>query len=125
MIIIMFIFYLINLEKYMLIKKKLKTVKIYKILIITFFINFTFSYNVYANPTQIVKNVICKESSIMKSYLENNQDEKLAWLGVAQNGSTITELYISKTTNTWTILETDTNGLSCATIGGKDSKLIE
>ena len=109
----------------MLIKKKLKTVKIYKILIITFFINFTFSYNVYANPTQIVKNVICKESSIMKSYLENNQDEKLAWLGVAQNGSTITELYISKTTNTWTILETDTNGLSCATIGGKDSKLIE
>ena len=109
----------------MLIKKKLKTVKIYKILIITFFINFTFSYNVYANPTQIVKNVICKESSIMKSYLENNQNEKLAWLGVAQNGSTITELYISKTTNTWTILETDTNGLSCATIGGKDSKLIE
>ena len=109
----------------MLIKKKLKTVKIYKMFIITFFINFTFSYNVYANPTQIVKNVICKESSIMKSYLENNQDEKLAWLGVAQNGSTITELYISKTTNTWTILETDTNGLSCATIGGKDSKLIE
>ena len=109
----------------MLIKKKLKTVKIYKMLVITFFINFTFSYNVYANPTQIVKNVICKESSIMKSYLENNQDEKLAWLGVAQNGSTITELYISKTTNTWTILETDTNGLSCATIGGKDSKLIE
>ena len=109
----------------MLIKKKLKTVKIYKMLIITFFINFTFSYNVYANPKQIVKNVICKESSIMKSYLENNQDEKLAWLGVAQNGSTITELYISKTTNTWTILETDTKGISCATIGGKDSRLIE
>ena len=109
----------------MLIKKKLKTVKIYKMFIITLFINFTFSYYVYANPTQIVKNVICKESSIMKSYLENNQNEKLAWLGVAQNGSTITELYISKATNTWTILETDTNGLSCATIGGKDSKLIE
>ena len=109
----------------MLIKDKLKRIKSYKILFLMLFTNFYFSYNVYANPKQIVKNVICKESSIMKSYLENNQDEKLAWLGVAQNGSTITELYISKTTNTWTILETDTNGLSCATIGGKDSKLIE
>ena len=109
----------------MLIKDKLKRIKSYKILFLMLFTNFYFSYNVYANPTQIVKNVICKESSIMKSYLENNQNEKLAWLGVAQNGSTITELYISKTTNTWTILETDTNGLSCATIGGKDSKLIE
>ena len=109
----------------MLIKDKLKRIKSYKILFLMLFTNFYFSYNVYANPTQIVKNVICKESSIMKSYLENNQDEKLAWLGVAQNGSTITELYISKTTNTWTILETDTKGISCATIGGKDSRLIE
>ena len=109
----------------MLIKEKLKRIKSYKILFLMFFTNFYFSYNVYANPTQIVKNVICKESSIMKSYLENSQNEKLAWLGVAQNGSTITELYISKTTNTWTILETDTKGISCATIGGKDSRLIE
>ena len=100
----------------------LKQTKISKILLLIFFINFYFSYNIYANPTQIVKNIICKESSVMKSYLEN---EKLAWLGVAQNGSTITELYISKNTNTWTILETDTKGISCATIGGKDSKLIE
>jgi hypothetical protein len=109
----------------MLIKDKLTKVKICKILTFIFFISFYFSYNVYANPTQIIKNVICKESSIMKSYLEKNQNEKLAWLGVAQNGSTITELYISKTTNTWTILETDTKGISCATIGGKDSRLIE
>ena len=109
----------------MLIKNKLKRIKSYKILFLIFFTNFYFSYNVYANPTQIVKNVICKESSIMKNYLENSQNEKLAWLGVAQNGSTITELYISKTTNTWTILETDTKGISCATIGGKDSRLIE
>lgn len=109
----------------MLMNSTLKQTKIYKILLLMFFINFYFSYNIYANPTQIVKNVICKESSVMKSYLENNQNEKLAWLGVAQNGSTITELYISKNTNTWTILETDTKGISCATIGGKDSKLIE
>ena len=109
----------------MLMNSALKQTKIYKILLLMFFINFYFSYNIYANPTQIVKNVICKESSVMKSYLENNQNEKLAWLGVAQNGSTITELYISKNTNTWTILETDTKGISCATIGGKDSKLIE
>ena len=109
----------------MLIKDKLKRIKSYKILFLMLFTNFYFSYNVYANPTQIVKNVICKESSIMKNYLENSQSEKLAWLGVAQNGSTITELYISKTTNTWTILETDTKGISCATIGGKDSRLIE
>ena len=109
----------------MLIKDKLKRIKSYKILFLMLFTNFYFSYNVYANPTQIVKNVICKESSIMKNYLENRQNEKLAWLGVAQNGSTITELYISKTTNTWTILETDTKGISCATIGGKDSRLIE
>ncbi len=109
----------------MLIKDKLKRIKSYKILFLMLFTNFYFSYNVYANPTQIVKNVICKESSIMKNYLENSQNEKLAWLGVAQNGSTITELYISKATNTWTILETDTKGISCATIGGKDSRLIE
>ena len=109
----------------MLMNSALKQTKIYKILLLMFFINFYFSYNIYANPTQIVKNVICKESNVMKSYLENNQNEKLAWLGVAQNGSTITELYISKNTNTWTILETDTKGISCATIGGKDSKLIE
>ena len=109
----------------MLIKDKLKRIKSYKILFLMLFTNFYFSYNVYANPTQIVKNVICKESSVIKNYLENNQNEKLAWLGVAQDGSTITELYISKTTNTWTILETDTKGISCATIGGKDSKLIE
>ena len=32
--------------------------------------------------------------------------------------------YISNLTNSWTILETDTNGMSCATIGGKDSKTI-
>ena len=38
--------------------------------------------------------------------------------------STITELYSSRSTNSWTILETDTNGISCATIGGKESKYI-
>ena len=109
----------------MLLKKKFKQVSIHKILFLMLFIDFYFGYEVYANPTQIIKNVICKESSIMKKYLEKNQDEKLAWLGLAQNGSTITELYISKKTNTWTIIETDTTGMSCATIGGKDSKLID
>lgn len=111
----------------MMLKYKMRLILPYKLLYLFFlmFINFYLTNNVSANPTQIIKNVICKESSIIKNYLENNQNEKLAWIGVAQNGSTITELYISKTTNTWTILETDTKGISCATIGGKDSKLID
>jgi len=112
--------------KKMLIKNKLRKMLFYKSLFLLLFINFYFCNNkAYANSTQIIKNVICKESSVIKNYLENNQNEKLAWLGVAQDGSTITELYISKTTNTWTILETDTKGMSCATIGGKDSRVIE
>ena len=88
-------------------------------------ISFHISYYTLANPTKIIKNVICKEKKIFKDFLENNQNEKLMWFGLSKDGSSITELYISNSTNNWTILETDTNGISCATIGGKDSKLIE
>ena len=77
-----------------------------------------------ANPKKIIKNVICKEKSVFKDFLENNQNEKLSWFGLSEDGSSITELYISPSTNNWTILETDTNGISCATIGGKDSQKL-
>ena len=77
-----------------------------------------------ANPKKIIKNVICKEKSIFKNFLENNQNEYLTWFGLSEDGSTITELYVSNTTNNWTILETDTNGISCATIGGKSSLML-
>ena len=108
----------------MMLKYKMRLILPYKLLYLFFlmFINFYLTNNVSANPTQIIKNVICKESNVFKNYLKNNQNENLAWLGISQDGSTITELYISNLTNSWTILETDTNGLSCATIGGKDSR---
>ena len=77
-----------------------------------------------ANPKKIIKNVICKEKSSFKNFLENTQNEYLKWLGLSEDGSTITELYVSKETNNWTILETDTNGISCATIGGKNSLML-
>lgn len=92
--------------------------------IITIMLSFYLVQNANANPKKIIKNVICKENSIFKKFLENNQNEKLSWLGISEDGSTITELYISRSTNSWTILETDTNGISCATIGGKESKYI-
>ena len=78
--------------------------------------------NVLANPEKIIKNVICKEKNVFKNFLENNQNEKLMWFGLSEDGSTITELFISSSTGSWTILETDTNGISCATIGGKNSQ---
>ncbi|MBH87773.1 MAG: hypothetical protein CMJ12_01285 [Pelagibacterales bacterium] len=77
-----------------------------------------------ANPEKIIKNVICKEKSTFKNFLENTQNEYLLWLGLSEDGSTITELYVSKETNSWTILETGTNGISCATIGGKNSIIL-
>lgn len=110
---------LIMLKKEGMKKNNLSNIAIYIFLIL---LGLNFINGAEANPTQIIKNVICKENSVFKNYLENNQDEKLSWLGVSQDGSTITELYISSSTNSWTILETDTNGISCATIGGKDSK---
>ena len=82
---------------------------------------FHFSNSTLANPKKIIKNVICKEKSIFKDFLENSQNEKLIWFGLSEDGSTITELF-SSSTGSWTILETDTNGISCATIGGKDSQ---
>tara|TARA_Y100001960_G_scaffold93963_1_gene101345 strand:- start:235 stop:510 length:276 start_codon:yes stop_codon:yes gene_type:complete len=82
---------------------------------------FHFSNSALANPKKIIKNVICKEKSIFKDFLENNQNEKLIWFGLSEDGSTITELF-SSSTGSWTILETDTNGISCATIGGKNSQ---
>ena len=108
----------------MLLKKKLKQVNIHKILFLMLFIGFYFGYEVYANPTQIIKNVICKEKNIFKDFLENNQNEKLTWFGLSVDGSSITELYVSPSTHNWTILETDTNGISCATIGGKGSQKL-
>ncbi len=77
-----------------------------------------------ANPEKIIKNVICKEKDIFKDFLENSQNETRKWIGLSEDGSIITELYVSDLTNNWTILETDTNGISCATIGGKDSQTL-
>ena len=97
--------------------------------ILLFFLLF-FIYNIYsletnANPQKIIKNVICKEKSIFKNFLEKNQNEKRIWFGLAEDGSTITELYESKTTKKWTIIETNTNGISCATIGGHESTFLK
>ena len=78
----------------------------------------------FFDAKKIVKNVICKEKNIFKDFLENNQKEKLTWFGLSEDGSSITELYVSPSTNNWTILETDTNGISCATVGGKDSQKL-
>ena len=86
------------------------------------FICLNISNHVLANPKKIIKNVICKEKSVFKDFLENNQNEKLTWFGLSEDGSSIIELYVSRSNNNWTILETDTNGISCATIGGKDSQ---
>jgi len=107
-------------------KYSVKINNIYNLLIYILILSISLylANNAIANPTQIIKNVICKENNVFKNYLKNNQNENLAWLGISQDGSTITELYISNLTNSWTILETDTNGMSCATIGGKDSKKI-
>ena len=71
------------------------------------------------------KNVICKEKTTFKKFLKENQYEKLIWFGIANDGSTLTELYESAKTKTWTILETDTNGISCATIGGNASTFLK
>ena len=89
-----------------------------------------FIYNIYsletiANPQKILKNVICKEKEIFKNFLKKNQDEELVWFGLAEIGSTITELYESKKTKKWTIIETNTNGISCATIGGHESTFLK
>ncbi len=86
--------------------------------------NYSFINITYSNPNKIIKNVICKEKQIFKKYLEEGQNEKLLWYGISNDGSTVTELYVSNTTNKWTILETDTKGISCATIGGDISTFL-
>ena len=88
------------------------------------FICLNINNNILDNPKKIIKNVICKEKSVFKDFLENNQNEKLTWFGLSEDGYSITELYVSTSTNNWTILETDTNGISCATVGGKDSQKL-
>ena len=95
------------------------------ILLLTVFISPIFAYTSVANPQQIVKNVICKEKDIFKKFHEQNQDEKLIWYGIAEDGSKLTELYESTKTKKWTILETDTNGISCATIGDNLSTFLK
>jgi len=97
---------------------QLINIKYFLIIMICFYI----TNNSIANPEKIIKNVICKEKNVFKDFLENNQNEKLMWFGLSEDGSTITELFISSSTGSWTILETDTNGISCATIGGKNSQ---
>tara|TARA_B100000686_G_scaffold101382_1_gene108553 strand:- start:921 stop:1226 length:306 start_codon:yes stop_codon:yes gene_type:complete len=97
--------------------------------ILIFFLSL-FLYNVYpletkASPQKIIKNVICKEKEVFKNFLKQNQDEQLIWFGLAEDGSTITELYESKNTKKWTIVETNTNGISCATIGGHESTFLK
>jgi len=96
-----------------------------------YIIVFIFCTNIFyistsvANPQKIVKNVICKEKTVFKKFLENNQEEQLIWFGISTDGSTLTELYESIKTKTWTILETNTNGISCATIGGDASTFLK
>jgi len=97
-------------------------------IIITFLIillNYSFINITYSNPNKIIKNVICKEKQIFKKYLEEKENEKLLWYGISNDGSTVTELYVSNNTNKWTILETNTKGLSCATIGGDISIFVK
>ena len=103
---------------------KLKIIKhLFKLFfIITIFLHM--SNPALTNPKKIIKNVICKEKNIFKNFLEKSQNEYLTWFGLSEDGSTITELYVSKTTDSWTVLETDTNGISCATIGGKNSLML-
>ncbi len=48
-----------------------------------------------ANPKKIIKNVICKEKSIITDFLENSQNEKRNWFGLYEDGSTITKLFSS------------------------------
>jgi len=84
-----------------------------------------YPFETTANPQKIIKNVICKEKSVFKNFLEQSQDEKLIWFGLAEDGSTITELYESSKTKKWTIIETNTNGISCATIGGNESTVLK
>ena len=95
------------------------------IIMFTIFIGIMYASTSTANPQQIVKNVICKEKTTFKKFLKENQYEKLIWFGIANDGSTLTELYESTKTKTWTILETDTNGISCATIGGNASTFLK
>ena len=51
------------------------------------FICLNINNHALANPKKIVKNVICKEKNIFKDFLENNQNEKLTWFGLSEDGS--------------------------------------
>ena len=115
-----------NIGKKMKKKNNMKLINISDLIKYLFiiFICLNINNHALANPKKIVKNVICKEKNIFKDFLENNQKEKLTWFGLSEDGSSITELYVSPSTNNWTILETDTNGISCATVGGKDSQKL-
>ena len=66
-----------------------------------------------------------KKKQLLKILKKRTNREKLIWFGIANDGSTLTELYESTKTKTWTILETDTNGISCATIGGNASTFLK
>ena len=95
------------------------------VLFISIFINSIFSYTSVANSQKIEKNVICKEKNLFRDFLKDNQNEKLVWFGTAEDGSSVTELYESEISKKWTILEINTNGIACATIGGSVSTFLK
>lgn len=59
----------------------------------------------------------CLPHEIAVQNLEKSYGEKPVGLGVAPQGRQVLELFVSET-GTWTILMTQTNGMSCITASG-------
>ncbi len=86
---------------------------------------FIFYFVVFSNSqtTQITRTAVCAKTEEIRNALINIHDEKMVWRGIAEDNSKILELFIEDSQGSWTLVETQSTGLSCAIYGGKESNL--
>ncbi|WP_416896146.1 MAG: hypothetical protein ACMVY4_11370 [Minwuia sp.] len=69
--------------------------------------------------------MLCKERAQVLDKLSNNYKEAPVAMGIASNGAVLEVLTSSEGAQTWTILITQPNGISCVMATGEDWTDVE
>ena len=99
-----------------------------KYLILSFFLFFTFCHCTFGqSPIKkrlITKTYICAPHEFLTNDLNFRHGEIRQGWGIS-NDNNIIEFFINKEKETWTIIFTGTDGISCGLIGGHKGFILE